>query len=985
MKNPIQLLSFSIVFLICLASALQMQAQMDTLFWFAAPRNPSFGQPVRLVVSTGAAAANVSVTQPAVGATMPPINFTVAPNSVHGHDLTPHLAILQAHPAATPLPYGLKVVSDVPVLVYYEAQGLNGTNWVNAEVYTLKGTGGMGTSFLIPSQNFVGNSPAYGGNSRNSFNIVATEDNTSITITPTAVLDGGYAANTPFSITLNRGEVWAATALNRGATSHLPGSTVVADKPVSVTVNDDALEGTHTAGGSYGICVDLVGDQIVPVSSLGTEYIAMNGRLTAPGDQLFITALQNNTEIYRDGGAIPVATINAGQTHRMPVVVTTGQTSTYIRTSDPVAVWQLTGMGCEMGATQLPQIECSGSSSVIYSRTMPWDLYVNLMVQTGGQGNFILNGSPLTGAAWTAVPGTANQWFVTQLNLSSVVAQGAVLTMVNTTHLFHMSVLDGASTNSTSYGYFSNYSRVVAEATASSNKVCTGDTIELYAMHVAGATYQWTGPAGFSSVQQNPVVTTVGQQQTGWYHLTVSTGTTGCGSGYDSIYISVHDIPVTDLGTDIAVCRDSMVIRGSTPYNPLLNYQWSTGNSSDSLIVYASDTYWLEISDTNGCGSRDSIVVDLGSLIQIDLGPDMGLCDKDLPIVLSSTQPAGTKYLWSNGLSDPTLEVIRTGRYWLQVERDGCYGSDTIDILVVETPYIFIGKDSTICAQKPLRIGYEVAGSSYLWNTGATTPFISVNSTDDYMLTVNLNGCIVHDSIHIVAMEDPQPDLGPDQDICLDQTIILNGSYGNNSVYRWNTGETTASISVEDPGTYYVTVTDEYTCVGSDTILLLHYPDPVVMLGPDTTVCEETPLHLSAWTLNTDSVRWSDGSVGKSILIYTGGDYIATAINKCNAVSDTMTARQIFCDIWVPNAFTPNGDGINDIFRVLGNIGRIDAFTLMLFNRWGEPVFVTKDKMEGWDGLKKSVPAPLGTYVYMLQYSVDNRFYTQSGNFHLLR
>src|SRR5690606_8284690 len=155
----------------------------------------------------------------------------------------------------------------------------------------------------------------------------------------------------------------------------------------------------------------------------------------------------------------------------------------------------------------------------------------------------------------------------------------------------------------------------------------------------------------------------------------------------------------------------------------------------------------LEVSDTNGCGSRDTIFVNLGSLIEVNLGPDMGICDKDLPVVLRSSQPAGTKYLWSNGLSDPTLEVVRTGRYWLQVERDGCVGADSVDILVVETPYVFIGEDSTICIQQPLRIGYEVAGAGYSWSTGETTPFIMVDSTGDYMLTVDLNGCIVHDTI----------------------------------------------------------------------------------------------------------------------------------------------------------------------------------------------------------------------------------------------
>jgi len=99
----------------------------------------------------------------------------------------------------------------------------------------------------------------------------------------------------------------------------------------------------------------------------------------------------------------------------------------------------------------------------------------------------------------------------------------------------------------------------------------------------------------------------------------------------------------------------------------------------------------------------------------------------------------------------------------------------------------------------------------------------------------------------------------------------------------------------------------------------------------------------------------------------------------------TPTVTQVFCDIWLPNAFTPNGDGINDVFRALGNIGRIGGFSLSAFNRWGEQVFHTDNRYEGWDGTYKGSPAPLGTYAYLLEYSIAGRPYLLKGNFHLLR
>jgi gliding motility-associated-like protein len=95
--------------------------------------------------------------------------------------------------------------------------------------------------------------------------------------------------------------------------------------------------------------------------------------------------------------------------------------------------------------------------------------------------------------------------------------------------------------------------------------------------------------------------------------------------------------------------------------------------------------------------------------------------------------------------------------------------------------------------------------------------------------------------------------------------------------------------------------------------------------------------------------------------------------------------KQIFCDIWVPNAFTPNGDGSNDVFRVLGNAGRMEHFGLSVYNRWGERIFHTNDRSTGWDGTYKGSKAQLGTYIYVLEYTIGGKPILQKGSFHLIR
>ncbi len=446
---------------------------------------------------------------------------------------------------------------------------------------------------------------------------------------------------------------------------------------------------------------------------------------------------------------------------------------------------------------------------------------------------------------------------------------------------------------------------------------------------------------------------------------------------------NIHIMNGRLLGDDTAICADRS-IRLEASY-PGASYLWSNGAVTASIDVTATGDYSVTIQSANGCTARDTIQVTVHPVPAPDLGQDTGICDRDLPFVLSVQPEPGEKYRWSTGLTAPEIEVFYSGRYILEVELNGCTGRDSIEVTVVRTPVFSIGADSTICEQFPLRIGTEIPGASYEWSTGATTSFIEVSQSAAYILEVNLSGCRVRDTVFITAMPVPDIDLGNDGDICPEETILLDGSYQPGSRYVWNTGDTTGVYGATTAGTYRIEVVSEHGCIGGDEITLSFYPKPVVSLGRDTSVCEETPLRLSAWGVNADSIRWSDGSVGSTVDIRHGGEYIATGINKCGTGSDTIAVKQIFCDIWLPNAFTPNSDGMNDVFRILGNTARLEGVTLSVYNRWGERVFITQDKYKGWDGYHKGIAGQPGTYVYLLEYSLDGKPYKQTGNFHLLR
>jgi gliding motility-associated-like protein len=290
-----------------------------------------------------------------------------------------------------------------------------------------------------------------------------------------------------------------------------------------------------------------------------------------------------------------------------------------------------------------------------------------------------------------------------------------------------------------------------------------------------------------------------------------------------------------------------------------------------------------------------------------------------------------------------------------------------------------------ICEGSPHRISVTLPDiTSYLWSTGSVNPYIDAAASGSYWLEVDRSGCIVRDTIEITVAPLPEVELGEDQILCPEQEILLDAT-SPGARYRWNTGDTTATLSVGLPGFYSVTVLSPDNCMFGDSIHITSLPLPTVLLGQDTVVCEETPLRLRAQCGDCETWTWSNGSMGNEIVVTSGGTYFMSASNYCGTSADTIVVTQIFCDIWVPNAFTPNGDGRNDLLRVLGNTGALEGFSFSIYNRWGERVFYTRDTKAGWDGRHKGSEALMGTYVYLLEYTRGGQPVILKGNFHVLR
>jgi len=209
--------------------------------------------------------------------------------------------------------------------------------------------------------------------------------------------------------------------------------------------------------------------------------------------------------------------------------------------------------------------------------------------------------------------------------------------------------------------------------------------------------------------------------------------------------------------------------------------------------------------------------------------------------------------------------------------------------------------------------------------------------------------------------------------------------------YAWNTGATTNSIVVETPGAYRVSVTNGcYTVM--ETILVNPGTAPAVQIehAPVIEICDVLPLTLNALSGDAETFRWSTGDTLASIAISGGGTYRVTVTNTCGEASDEVSWPETpCCRIYAPSAFSPNLDGINDVFKLEPFRCPFFNFRLRIFSRWGELLFETDDPAQGWNGRTNGQFLPQGHYLWMTTYQLTTdapeRVRLEKGGIHLLR
>lgn len=502
--------------------------------------------------------------------------------------------------------------------------------------------------------------------------------------------------------------------------------------------------------------------------------------------------------------------------------------------------------------------------------------------------------------------------------------------------------------------------------------LCDGQKL-LIEPGVINASYRWQD----GSLQPEYLVS-----QPGLYWVEI-TSSFGC-SKTDSIQVDYISAQQVNLGNDTVICTGHSVTMDAGVTNA--QYLWSTNQKTRSIVVNQSGKYWVQVKNGN-CVISDTINVQVSDPSTLWLGNDTTLC-YGTSIVLS-TGISGATSQWQDGSDKNSFVIKQSGTYWVEVKKDGCILRDSIKIDYHPESFIGVGSDRRFCQGDSAVIQATPGLFNYQWNTGAVESFIKVRQPGKYVVNAeDANGCLLKDSMNVLPFYlNPLIDLGPDKSLCSGEELILQAGK-NFAGYEWSNGSTFNSLAVNKTGTYWVKVVDQNGCAGRDTMQILEiFPAPTRFLGNDTTICSYGKLDIIPERNFSDYV-WSNGSNTRIVSVSQPGVYWlkVTDNNGCSG-NDSISVKLKDCmkGLYVPNAFTPNNDGKNDILNAM-IFGDIESFTFRIYNRFGQLIFSSNDPAKGWDGNSKGMPQEIGSYVWQCQYKFRNEpAKSEKGIFYLLR
>ncbi|MBK7691740.1 MAG: T9SS type A sorting domain-containing protein [Bacteroidetes bacterium] len=483
----------------------------------------------------------------------------------------------------------------------------------------------------------------------------------------------------------------------------------------------------------------------------------------------------------------------------------------------------------------------------------------------------------------------------------------------------------------------------------SNSPLCEGQTLNLTVTPTAGATYNWSGPNGFTSVLQNPNIANVSMAANGVYTITV-TSANGC-TNSDTVNVLINPLPSVVANNDTTICEGQTLDLTVTP-TAGATYNWTGPNGFTSplqnpsianVTLAATGVYSITIIDVNGCSNSDTTNVLINPLPTAIANNDTTLCEGQT-LDLTVTPTAGATYNWSgpNGFTSPlqnpsiaNVTLAATGVYTITIiDVNGCSNSDTTNVLINPLPTVIANNDTTLCEEQTLSLNVNaVGGAAYNWTgpNGFTSALqnpsiVNVTMAANGVYTIAIydaNGCSNSDTTNVLINALPTVISNNDTTLCEGQTLNLTVTPTVGAAYSWTgpNGFTSAlqnpsitNVTIATNGVYTITAIDVNGCSNSDTTNVLINALPTVISNNDTTLCEGQTLSLTVNATAGATYNW------------TGPNGFSSAIQNPFIVNVTLAATGTYTVVVVDT----NGCSKSDTTYVkVVNCTGIDDYTLM--------------------------------------------------------
>ncbi len=492
---------------------------------------------------------------------------------------------------------------------------------------------------------------------------------------------------------------------------------------------------------------------------------------------------------------------------------------------------------------------------------------------------------------------------------------------------------------------------------------------------IASSNYQFITIGNFKNFSDTPLMNT-GLESNPW------------NNNPDWPNVLIDDVslePVEATFDTICVGENvSFLSQGDSLFSWANSYSPDLIISTDSILNASPITNTTYYEDSN-LGRINHVVI-VTQNQNLNFGADTNLCPGDT-LMLTATNPYST-YLWQDGATESEYNLSEEGTYWVEVTNSCGIFTDTLDVTYNEILFD-LGSDTSLCAGENLVLDPNLSEVSYLWQNGSTNSVYSVPSwliPGQFFLEVHDSIGCGRDTIYVDYHSEIEntffAGIGA---ICEGQSKTLSYTSEVGQNYFWSDGSTDTSIVINEPGEYWLEVSNR--CLSnSDTIRILSKPTPFFDLGEDIVRCDGESIVLQINTIEDALVWWVTPSTSSPITIRNEGEFIAMAeLNGCR-FTDSLYVSFEDCEIslTIPNVFTPNADGLNDLFYIEGI--NISAINIQIFNRWGQLIFETNDINKSWNGKSPNgIDCPPGAYFYTITARNSLREKVFSGTITLLK